>query len=241
MDIDIQMYALRNSIPALGLQTTLQYVRKSGFDGIEPICDDYGIGYENVGDLMRKNGLTAHSMHVAPEIVLQKDELAKLQDAFGFTTAVIPWVSEENFFNNDYMQELLSVAARNANALGLTLAYHNHAHELAQEGVLAGLNERFPTVYLQPDVFWLKAAGQAPMDFLRENARKIACIHMKEMGADKDAPAPVTGRGTTGAAEIVRFAKEQNHSHIILEYEQPDCDEIEYIARSCAFIKEAIQ
>ena len=241
MDIDVQMYSLRKVIPKEGLRRTLQAIRRSGFDGIEPVCDDYGLGYKEAGRLMRENGLTAHSMHIAGETLRQKDELAKLQDAFGFTTAVIPWVSEENFFNDDYMQEFLSVAARNAQSLGLTLAYHNHAHELARKGVLAGLPDRFPAVRLQPDVFWLKAAGYAPIAFLRENASKIACVHMKEMGRTKDDPAPVTGSGTTGAAAIVRFAAEKRHSHIVLEYEQADRDELEYITASCAYIREVLR
>lgn len=241
MKIGIQMYSLRDLVPKIGLEETLHSVKKAGFDCIEPYCFDYGMGFEAVGAAMRKFGLCAKSMHVPYEVTADRAALGKLKDIFGIRTAVIPFLPPETLRDGDKLADMLSIASENARALGLSLAYHNHAHEFADGGSPVRLCELCPDLTLQVDVFWVKAAGIAPIDFLQENAARIWGIHMKEFGKSADDAQPIVGDGTTDAKKILAFAKAQGHETVTLEYEHTDMDEIEYITRSLQFIREQIK
>lgn len=241
MQIGVQMYSLRNYIPKAGLQETLEKVKQAGFDCIEPICYDYDIGYENVGKLMRKFGLCAHSMHIPYEVVANKAELQKMQDVFKIQTAVIPCMSGEDLSNTAKLTDMLGLASDNARALGLQLAYHNHAHEFDNGGSPARLCTLCPDLKLQVDVFWVKAAGLTPIDFLQNNAQCVWGVHMKEIGASAQDPEPIVGSGQTDAKAVLAFAKAQGHKSITLEYEHVAIDEIEYITESLRYMRENVQ
>lgn len=237
MNIAVQMYSLRHFIAKEGLDKALHLVADCGFDSIEPICDDYGIGFAGVAERMRAYGLQATSAHVANDVFRDSEKLAAFADAFRLQTAVIPWMASEDFCNDERLHQTLEKQIANANALGLEIAYHNHAHELAEKGALSSLPDRFPPLKLQPDIFWLKAAGIEPIDFLRENAEKIALVHLKEFGSSVEEPNPVVGNGTTDAKEVLAFAISQKHKSIVLEYENVENDQT-YLQKSIAFIRE---
>ena len=241
MQIGIQMYSLRGYIPKAGLEGTLRSVKEAGFDCVEPVCDDYGLGYENVGKILKKCGLSAPSMHVPYEVLTNKAQLEKLKDIFGLHTAVIPWMSKEIIQNSAKLCDMVALASENARALGLQLAYHNHAQEFENGNSPARLCKLCPDLKLQVEVFWEKAAGLNPVEFLKENAPSVWGVHMKEFGASVDSPAPVVGSGATNAKAILAFAKEQKHETITLEYEHVDVEEIEYIKKSLQFMRENLK
>lgn len=241
MQIGIQMYSLRNYIPKAGLDATLGKVKEAGFDCIEPICYDYDIGYENVNKLMRKFGLSAPSMHVPYEVTADKAALGKLRDIFGIQTAVIPYLGADDLHNTAKLTDMLGKASENARSLGLTLAYHNHAHEFENGASPVRLCSLCPDLKLQVDVFWVKAAGLTPVEFLKNNAEHVWGIHMKEFGNSVEENEPVVGEGTTDAKSVLTFAKAQNHKSITLEYEHTAIDEIEYITKSLQFMREYLK
>ncbi len=241
MKIGVQMYSLRNYANNEGIEKTFATVSECGFDCVEPIACDYGIGYENTGKLMRKFGLSSFSMHVPYAVTLNRDELEKFRQIFGFDTAVIPYIEPQKFYDCDELKKIIGGAIENATKLGLRLAYHNHNFEFERKNALSELPSKFPPLKLQPDVFWLKDAGLEPINFLRENAANIALIHVKEYGENAQSPCPIVGNGATDAKSVLRFAKEQKHESVILEYESPCTDEIEYLKKSLEFMREAIK
>ena len=241
MEIGVQMYSLREYVKTRGLEKMLADIKNCGCDCIEPICDDYGIGYEKVGKLMRENGLHARSMHIQLKDILDKERLKMLRDVFELETAVVPWMSEEEFFDEENRNEALKKALENAQSLGMTLAYHNHNQEFKEAGALSSLPEKIPGLKLQPDIFWVKAAGHNPLDFVRDNIKNIGLLHIKEFGENVDAAAPVVGDGKTNAKEVLKFAKSNGCKLAILEYEKPCCDDIAYIEKSIRFMREALK
>ena len=241
MKIGVQMYSLREYIKTEGVKKALENIAECGADCIEPICDDYGVGYEEVARIMRENGLKAYSMHIDYNTVADKDKLARLRDAFGLKIAVIPWMDKEKFFDNEKRKELFGNALENANALGMVLAYHNHNFEFEKAGVFEALPGEIRGLKLQPDIFWLKAAGIEPLDFVRANRDNIALIHIKEFGENADAPAPIVGSGATNAGEVLRYMKSKGCEWAVLEYEKPCCDDIIYLKKSIDYMREAVK
>ncbi len=241
MKIGVQMYSLRNYAETEGIEKTFAAVSECGFECVEPVSGDYGIGCENVGKLMRKFGLVSYSIHLPYTVMQTRDELEKFQQIFGFDTAVIPYIEPRKFYDEGELKRIITGAAENALKLGLNLAYHNHNFEFERENALSELPNKFPALKLEPDVFWLTDAGREPLKFLRDNARNIALIHVKEYGENAQAPNPVVGEGKTDAKSILKFAKEQNHTSVILEYEKPCSDELTYLKSSLAYMREAIK
>ena len=240
MKLGLQMYSLRHYIAEHGAENALSVVRDCGFDCIEPVCDEDVVSYETVGKWMRQRNLSSLSAHVAVNVLADKDALERMRDAFGFTTAVLPYLPPERFYDEAALKETLDTAAKNTQALQLRLAYHNHDFELRQPGALARLPIDYPAVKLQPDIFWLKAAGLDPLTFLRENADNVALVHLKEFASSAKEPNPVVGQGTTNAAAVLAFAQERGHDSIVLEYEQPCTDEVSYLRDSLRFMKEQL-
>lgn len=241
MKIGIQMFSLRNYIEKENIEKAFDEIEECGFDCIEPIYHDYGLGLENVGKLMRKHNLSAISAHIPAEILTQKDELKKMRDIFELETAVIPSLSREIFYDNNKLSAVLFPILHNADKLGLKVAYHNHNFEFKQPDALSDMPKKFPPLKLQPDVFWLKASGICPVEFLNKNKANIELIHLKEFGDDAKDFNPVVGSGTTDAENIIKFAVEQKHIGLILEFENPRSDEITYMRDSLKYIKEVVK
>lgn len=240
MLVGIQLYALRNLIQAEGIETAFARTRDCGYDCVEPYYADFGIGLSAVGDCMRRYGLQSLSAHVPYEILSDAEKLEEYRCAYGFTTAVLPSLPKDVFYDEEKLREVMETVLKTAQTHGLKIAYHNHDFEFERPDALTRLPRLYPPLKLQPDVFWLKAAGLDPLRFLEENADSIALIHLKEFASAVADPSPVAGDGTVGAREIIRFARKHRHESIVLEYEAPCEEELAYIGKSLAFIREVI-
>jgi len=85
--------------------------------------------------------------------------------------------------------ELLATAAK-VNPLGYRVGYHNHDFEfhtqvedrIALDYLMAPVGNRF--LYPEIDTYWVKYAGQDPLEYIRKYSGRIPIMHLKDMTAD---------------------------------------------------------
>ncbi len=81
----------------------------------------------------------------------------------------------------------LDEAGARCRANGITLCYHNHAHEIVHD--LFGLghilrNTDPQNVHLNLDTYWVQRGGQDPVAIIRLLGERIGYLHLKDMLAD---------------------------------------------------------
>ena len=240
MKIGVQTYSLLRYSEREGVDKTFKIITDAGFETVEPIYHDYGLGLRKVGEIMRSYGLTAPSSHVSADLLSNRVELEKMLEAFNFKHAVISHIAPEIFYDEERLSETMLKALENAEKYSLTLSYHNHDFEFKGDDNLSLLPAKYPPLMLEPDVFWLKAAGYEPIDFLQKNAEYVSFVHLKEFGRDKTECSPIVGEGTVGAKEIINFAKREKHETLVVEYEKIGIADEEYLKKSYKFIAETL-
>ena len=157
MKFAVQLYSLREYIAENGLESALKIVSDAGFEGVE-FAGFYGMKAEEIAALLEKYGLIAVSAHVGNDAF--SAELPTLK-ALAVSAAVIPWIG----FNRGADEQAEFEKTRRTLALarenGMTLGYHNHAHEFENGAdYVKKTAEEVPGIKLELDVFWLAVAGK---------------------------------------------------------------------------------
>jgi sugar phosphate isomerase/epimerase len=144
----------------------------------------------------------------------------------------------------------LNAAAAAAEAHGLRVGYHNHAHELEAvfDGVtglevLAGLlDER---VLLEVDLYWAARAGADPVALLERLGDRVVAVHAKDGTLDPEAvraypPADQVpaGQGVVPLAAAAAAAPALELA--IVEFDRFDGDILSAIEQSRIFLDENV-
>lgn len=235
MKFAVQLYSLRDYIARHGLEDAFRIVSEAGFEGVE-FAGFYEKSETEIETLLARYGLKAVSAHVGVE---QLHEQLPMLLSLGISCAIVPWMP----FNMDmtYAEglEKLQSAERLVKQHGLSLGYHNHAHEFKDgTDVLSDLVRDMPSLKLEPDMFWLAVAGVDGEAFLRKNGERLVYLHIKELGeGGAEGENPVVGAGKANLSKAIEIGKEFGVGWAILEAEKVGIPMDEYLKRSCAFMK----
>jgi len=131
--IALQLYTLREftATPADFL-ATLRRVREIGFTAVE-LAGTAGLPPDEAAKMVRDSGMEICSSHESPKLLLESPQAVvdRLGD-LGVSHAVYPWPDGMDFSNSSGVDTLIT-ALESAGSLlqrsGMTLCYHNHAHE----------------------------------------------------------------------------------------------------------------
>lgn len=203
--IGLQLYTLRNEI-AKDTAATIKAVVDAGYKQGEMY------GFPNCGPMIaaaRDCGLELHSSHfewdsvVNPKDDAMSDFLKILEKAkeTGLSHLVIPFLKDENRRTLDDFKKVAenaNKAAAKAKEAGIQLGYHNHNFEFEpKEGGKRGMDifmEEFsPDMKFEVDVFWVKAAGVDPVDFLMKLRGRVSQVHLKDLKPGFAGPSYSTG------------------------------------------------
>lgn len=124
--------------------------------------------------------------------------------------------------------ELNALGGRLA-ALGLRLAFHNHAFEFDRIARCSGIDlllaETDPgCVVFQLDAGWASYAGVDPAALLRDHPRRFRLLHLKDMRSAAETVAPLSteiGAGTLHWREILAAAEAAGVEEAFVEQEPP--------------------
>jgi sugar phosphate isomerase/epimerase len=231
MNIALQMYSVRDEV-AKNFKGAFEAVAKMGYKAVEFA----GYGNMSAKDLkafMDSLGLTAASTHIMLDRL--ESNLDKELDyalELDCTHVVCPWFQASAGYSWLKLAETLESLAQRAKAKGVTLAYHNHAHELTEKidgkHVMDVLLEKAPSLSAELDVAWLHAGGVDPVTYLPKYTNRTPLVHIKDVRRAAEVWDTVElGKGEvnlSGVLGVARHAQwliiEQDHSETPMQSAQ---------------------
>jgi sugar phosphate isomerase/epimerase len=218
---------------------TLDRVAAAGYDGVQ-FSGGFGDATPaEVADHLDEIGLDATGCHVDfDDIEADPAGVAETYETIGSHGLVVPWLSDDHFESREAALATAQRLDELAAALephGATLHYHNHAHEFVEVdgGVAFEVFADASSVFIEPDVGWIRTGGADPTALIRRYGDRIDLVHMKDMTADGEFCE--IGDGVTDMQACADAAREVDASWLIYEHDEPD-DPVASIDRGAEFL-----
>ena len=217
----------------------LDRVAAAGYDGVQ-FSGDYGdLSPGETADALAERDLDPVPAHVDIDLMESDPEgVVDDQTRIGTHGAVVPWLGPDHFET----REAAEATAERVEELRETLAaedfdvhYHNHAHEFVEVdgGVAFEVFADASSVFIEPDVGWIRTGGADPTALIRRYGDRIDLVHMKDMTADGEFCE--IGDGVTDMQACADAAREVDASWLIYEHDEPD-DPVASIDRGAEFL-----
>jgi len=189
--IALQLYSVRDDLAA-DFYGTLKAVKALGYDGVE-FAGLFGHSPEEVKVWLTELDLIPVSAHVPFLDMMANPDILADYAKIGCAFVVIPYLTEEYRPGQEKFAEVIEGArmlGEKANALGMTLCYHNHDFEfvkLGEEYALDVLYREVPDTLLhtQIDTCWVAVAGIDPAAYVRKYAGRAGIVHLKDYVGQK--------------------------------------------------------
>jgi len=223
LPIALQLYTLREEMAEefIGL---LEKVSKLGYQGVE--FAGFGeLGAEELKGHLDRLNLKVVGSHTALELLRNElDKVIEYNLIIGNQYIIVPYAdytTKEDFI--EMAKELKGIATI-LNGKGLTLCYHNHAHEFESFDGEYGLDLIYSNVSpdllkVELDTYWVKKAGLDPVAYLEKYTGRVPNVHLKDMEADTGDFAEV-GEGIIDIKAIINKAEEINAEWLIVEQDK---------------------
>jgi len=124
---------------------------------------------------------------------------------------------------------------------GLTLCYHNHAHEFQQfdgQYVLDIVFDAAPGLGAELDTYWIKYGGPDPAAYIGKYNGRVPLLHLKDMTGGDDRTFAEMGRGIIEWTPIIEAAVKAGVRWYIVEQDECAGDSLESARISAAFVRE---
>jgi sugar phosphate isomerase/epimerase len=226
--VGLQLYTVRDLMKA-DMPGTLRRVAAIGYREVE-FAGYFGRTPAQVRALLKQNGLTSPSTHIALDI-LEKDSVRAFADAraIGHEWVTVPFIPENRRKTLDdwkRITELLGQLAPQAKAAGLRLAYHNHDFEIrpvdGQRPLDYMLDHTDPSLIdFEMDVYWVVFGGGDPFDFFNRHPKRFKLVHVKDSAGPPDNKMVDVGKGTIDFRAIFAASEKAGIRHYFVEHDQP--------------------
>jgi sugar phosphate isomerase/epimerase len=238
--LSVQLYTVREAMQE-DLAGTIARIAEIGFSQVEP----YNFaGFPGLGAALTASSLTAPTTH-AHFVGVSDDELASLFDAareLGVERVIDPHVPAERWQDAGSVAEIaeqLNAAAVIAAQHGVSIGYHNHAHEL--ESIIGGrtalevlADSLAPEVGLEVDTYWVFVGGQDPVALLERLGDRVVALHVKDgAGTTDDKDQTAVGAGTLPVRAIIEAAPSALR---VIELDDSRGDRFQAVADSFAYL-----
>ena len=223
--VGIQLYTLRRPAAA-DLAGTLSQLAKIGYKEIE-FAGFYNHPATEVRDILKANGLTAPSTHIALNVI--QDTPAKLFEEshiVGHEWITVPSLSGRRETVDDWKRtaDQFNKAAAQVKAGGFRFAFHNHNAELKPVGgqtpleILIGATDP-SLVSFEMDIYWVVNGGGDPVALLDKYPSRFRMLHVKDSMGPPDHKMADVGAGVIDFKTI--FAHAKSAEHYFVEHDQP--------------------
>jgi sugar phosphate isomerase/epimerase len=238
----LQLFTVRDALAA-DPDGTLRRVADTGYREVE-LAGLAGMTATAFQERLKRHGLAVPSIHAGYDSLNgDLDGVVREARTFGASFIVCPSIDVEERRTADDWKRACRTLARAGRALrghGLALAYHNHDYEFVpfadgttQFALL--LRETDPEdVKLELDVYWVAKGGLDPVRCLRDNAARIALVHLKDLG--QSGATVELGAGILAMEQIVRTALAIGTKHLFVEQDD-SADPLRSIAASLRFLE----
>ncbi len=239
-EISVQLYSVRDAVAA-DLPGAIRRIAELGFTHVEP----WGFvdKVEEFGRALTASSLAAPSAHA--RLVTAEDVAPTFAaaSALGVHTLIDPMVPAERWTTRADLQataDRLAELASQAAEVGLTIGYHNHWWELAQQvdgrpalEVFADLlDER---IVLEVDTYWAAVGGVDAPDLLRRLGERVKFLHVKDGPITDDPKAQLpAGEGAMDVPAVLAAAPDALR---VIEFDAYAGDVFDGLAASLAYLE----
>lgn len=235
--IALQLYTIRDEMKK-DFVGALRRVAKIGYAGIEggstgplSLADYKALLKElNLNPMSTGAGIDSFTGEKGRELLARCREL-------GTRLAMVGWEKRDSAEGWQEFGRQLTQAGKAAKAGGVTLQYHNHAHEFVQYGGKAALDIVFDEadpafVKSQLDVGWVQRAGEDPVAWLKKLGNRIRTIHIKDTTGGPSPKWTEVGTGILPLAAVHECAQALGVEWYIIEQDEWDRPSLEAAAIS---------
>ncbi|WP_078553622.1 sugar phosphate isomerase/epimerase family protein [Bacillus alkalicellulosilyticus] len=243
--ISIQLYTLREET-SKDFVGTLKKVAELGYDAVEFAGFWGDLSAFELKAILDDLHLTVSGSHVSLEMLDDNiDGVIDYQKAIGSPHIILPNLPEElkDPSNYEELTKKLNAFGEKCTAAGVTFSYHNHAFELesheGRKGLDILLEDSDPElVKAELDVYWLRKAGENPVDWLKKYEGRTPLIHLKDMTTDGEQFFAELGTGGIDLASIIQFGEQSGVEYWVVEQDQTRKTALESAQISINYLKE---
>lgn len=182
MDYGIQLYSVRD-LAEQDLEAAVRQMASLGYTDME-FAGFFGRSAEQVTAMLRENGVRVCGTHSGLDDLWNHfDEVVAYHKAIGNRNYIIPG---HDLSSQDKLDGFVDKANRLIERLaaeGITLAYHNHAHEFVpnRDGSVIFEQLLYRTgLKFEVDTFWAYVGMKEPLLVLERLRDRLLCIHIKD-------------------------------------------------------------
>ncbi len=238
--VALQLYTVREAM-ALDAAATLAKVRACGYTNVE-LAGLHGMTPQAFRKQLDAQALTAISMHVGLDDLQDPLHLADAAHELGVQYVVLAWLPESHRADMQSWQAIGRRLAAVATALqdeGLGFCYHNHDFEFTRMDGTTGLELMLGAacddrLFCELDLYWVKAAGEDPVAWLRKLGNRVRILHLKDMAPDGFFAE--VGSGSIDWPAVLRAAAPVGVAWAVVEQDQSRIDPLESIAISYRYL-----
>jgi sugar phosphate isomerase/epimerase len=255
--VGVQLYTVRDAMKS-DFEGTIAKVAQIGYKEVE-FAGYFDHSAKDISAILKNNGLTAPSCHVAYDIVQNKwDQQIEESHAIGHKFIVCPWIEPKQRQEPDGYKraaDLFQKAGEASKKAGIQFAYHNHTFEFQPSEALGGklpydiLLATDPNyVKMELDLCWISVAGKDPIEYFNKYPGRFPLVHVKDMkvlpkGAegptaspDKEMPNMTdVGGGVIDWKHIFSHDEKAGIQHYFVEHDFP-ADALASITKSYAYL-----
>jgi len=201
-----------NQIFIEDFEKALSIAAETGYDAVE-FGPTEGMTGEQIAEALKKYNLGVSALAFPyDKLVNEPDRVIDIATKAGTKAITCPWGNADSLASARQIADgLNSVVDKYADA-GLSLGYHNHAHEFTVEDGKCVYDEMFelfdPRIFCQIDCHWVVRAGMDLDAVLKKYAGRIAQLHLKDFRTNPENPFTDMGTGVIDFAHVVALAKE---------------------------------
>lgn len=248
-DLGVQLYTVRKVIGKDPL-ATLKAIQNIGYTEVEATAGNL----DEIWPALEKTQLKAVSIHLEhsePGSALDSALAGYKQK--GFEYAVVPYLetTRGGVEGVKRIAERLNQVGESAKKNGLTLCYHNHAHDFTPMGGSSPIGlimqeTQADLVHLELDIFWASVAGLNPVDVLQKYSGRVPLVHLK----DKAKGVPVqynekvpptafkaVGSGSIDIPAVLSAAAAAGVRHYFVEQDETPGDPIASLRKSYQYLE----
>jgi sugar phosphate isomerase/epimerase len=252
-NLGFQIYTVRNIVTNDPL-TVLKAIEQIGYREIE--CTSGNL--EQVWPALQQTKLRPISLHTDQSLFTADGGLFALASLDmikqrGFKFVVVPslQIAEGGADGVSRTAERLNRLGEQAKSSGLTLCYHNHAHDFrpvngvpALQMLLDQTDPKF--VQLEMDIFWVTRAGHNPVTALQAHKGRVPLLHLKDQAAgtpvafNEQVPPSAfmeVGSGSINIPDVLTAADAAGVHHYFVEQDQTAGDPIISLRKSFEYLK----
>lgn len=239
----LQLYTVRDHL-AQNVAGTLRQVSLMGYGHVE-IAGTHGLSDGAFKRALDEAGLDAVSAHMSYEEITG-DHRAVVEAAKTLDVAhvVVPCIDAAHTPDKDgwrHCAQAMDAAGARLREAGITLSYHNHAHEfeaLDGEYVLDIIMGTAQPEHLavEIDTFWVQYAGLNPTRIIEKYRGRCPLLHVKDMADAKSKAFAEMGRGILNWPATFEAAADAGVAWYIVEQDTCARDSLESAAISAAFM-----